>query len=684
MSISRLAAILVALLALFVAVDNMQRPLAHPDEGRYSEISREMAASGDWVTPRLNGIKYFEKPPLQYWASAAAFSLLGESEFTARIYTALCGLIALLAVGYTARRLAGGDAALLAVGVLLSSPYFLGLAGVVTLDMGLTAWTTVAVCAFLLGASGPEAGRRRWFLLAWAGMALAVLSKGLIGIVFPAAAIFLHCLANRDWRLLAKLEWWRGTALFLLIAAPWFVLVSMANPEFPQFFFVHEHFERFLSKSHRREEPWWYFWPILFAGFLPWMLGLVPAALEGWRREGSAASFPWRRFALLWSAFILAFFSASSSKLPAYILPVFPVFALVLGDWLARTPAERLWKGVAILAPFLAVLVIAAPWFVLVSLANPEFPQFFFVHEHFERFLSKSHRREEPWWYFWPILFAGFLPWMLNLVPAALDGWRRENPAASFPWRRFALVWSAFILAFFSASSSKLPAYILPVFPVLALVLGDWLARAPAERLWKPVAILVPLLVVVIAVSWGAPERARNAWTRELYAAARPWIVAGLVVLAAALAASAIKLRAGRKWGALATMVAATLLFVDFVEDGYERLSPRQSGKQVAGLIARGLTPATRLYSVGIYDQTVPFYLKRTLTLVAYYDEFSTGIRHEPQLAIPTLEAFAADWVRPGEAMAIIHPDLHEQLSSRGLAMNLLHRDERRILVRKP
>ncbi|PWB59135.1 MAG: hypothetical protein C3F16_12715, partial [Betaproteobacteria bacterium] len=87
----------------------MQRPLANPDEGRYSEISREMAASGDWVTPRLNGIKYFEKPPLQYWASAAAFRLFGEGEFTARIYTALCGLLAILAVGFTARRLAGTE-----------------------------------------------------------------------------------------------------------------------------------------------------------------------------------------------------------------------------------------------------------------------------------------------------------------------------------------------------------------------------------------------------------------------------------------------------------------------------------------------------------------------------------------------------------------------------------------------
>ncbi|MBZ0248514.1 MAG: glycosyltransferase family 39 protein [Burkholderiales bacterium] len=542
MSVPRAVLVLLALLALFVGVDNMQRPLAHPDEGRYSEISREMAASGDWVTPRLNGIKYFEKPPLQYWASAAAFRLFGESPFTARIYTALAGLLALAAVGFTARRLAGTDAALLAVGVLLSSPYFLGMGGVVTLDMGLTAWTTVAVCAFLLAAAGPPAECRRWMLLAWAGMALAVLSKGLIGIVFPAAAVFLHCLVHRDWRLLARLEWARGAALFLAITVPWFVLVSAANPEFPRFFFVHEHFERFLTKTHRREEPWWYFWPILFAGFLPWMLALVPAAVEGWRREA----------------------------------------------------------------------------------------------------------------------------------------------AAGFPWRRFALLWSGFILLFFSASGSKLPAYILPVFPVFALVLGDWLARAEPRRLWKMVAIVVPLLVVAIALAWGAPERARNAWTRELYAAARPWILSGLAVLAVALAAAALKLRAGRKAGALAAIVAASLLFIDFVEDGYERLAPRQSGFQVAETIRREAPPEARVYSVGLYDQTVPFYLGRTVTLVAYVDEFEMGLRLEPGRAIPTLEAFAADWVRPGGAVAIIHPDTYETLSTRGLAMTLLHRDERRILVRKP
>jgi 4-amino-4-deoxy-L-arabinose transferase-like glycosyltransferase len=542
-SLPRLGVVLVALLALAVGIDSMERPLAHPDEGRYSEISREMAASGDWVTPRLNGIKYFEKPPLQYWASAAAFRAFGENEFSARLYTLLCGALTIAAVAFTARRLAGDDAALLAAGALLSSPYFMGMGGVVTLDMGLTAWTTVAVCAFLLAASGPQEGRRRWMLVAWAGMALAVLSKGLVGIVFPTAAIFLHCLANRDWRLLARLEWGRGAALLLAIAAPWFVLVSAANPEFAQFFFVHEHFERFLTKGHRREEPWWYFWPILLAGFLPWALTLVPAAVEGWRREAGEARFRWRRFALAWSGFVMVFFSASGSKLPAYILPVFPVFALVLGDWLARTPAQKYWKHVA---------------------------------------------------------------------------------------------------------------------------------------------VVVPVLAIAIAASWGMAERARSAWMRELYAAARPWIVAGLVVLTVALAAGALRLRAGRKWGAVLTIVVASLLFVDFVEDGYERLSPRQSGLQVATRIRERLSPATRVYAVGIYDQTVPFYLGRTVTLVDYRDEFSMGLRLEPGRSIPTLEEFARDWVRPGDAMAIIHPDIHGKLASRGLAMTLLHRDDRRILAAKP
>src|SRR3954466_8144744 len=146
----RFAAALLVIVAAAVGVHNLQRPLANPDEGRYSEISREMAASGDWVTPRLNGIKYFEKPPLQYWATALAFDALGESEWSARLYVWLSALATVLLVGYTGSRLGGPPGAGLAsMLILMASPYFVMMGGVVTLDTGLTLWTTVTLCAFL-------------------------------------------------------------------------------------------------------------------------------------------------------------------------------------------------------------------------------------------------------------------------------------------------------------------------------------------------------------------------------------------------------------------------------------------------------------------------------------------------------------------------------------------------------
>src|SRR3954447_8492140 len=248
----RFAAALLVIVAAAVGVHNLQRPLANPDEGRYSEISREMVASGDWVTPRLDGIKYFEKPPLQYWATAAAFELLGENEVAARLYVWLAALGTLLLVGYTAARVGApagtGVAAMLA---LVASPYFMMMGGVVTLDTGLTLWTTFTLCAYLL-AERPgirPALRRRWMRAAWAGMALAVLSKGLVGLVFPIAALGLHCLVQRDFSPLRRMAWISGPLIVLAIAAPWFIRVSLANPEFAHFFFVHEHFERFLTTA---------------------------------------------------------------------------------------------------------------------------------------------------------------------------------------------------------------------------------------------------------------------------------------------------------------------------------------------------------------------------------------------------------------------------------------------------
>jgi len=543
--LNRVFLALLVLLSLAIGIDNLERPLANPDEGRYSEISREMAASGDWITPRLNGIKYFEKPPLQYWATAAAFRLFGTSESSARLYVALCGLATLLLVGFTATRLGTLEHGLAAMLALVSSPYFMALAGVVTLDTGLTLWTTLTLCAYLLAERPglPDSARRGWMLLAWVGIALAVLSKGLVGLVFPAAALGLHCLLRRDFSPLARLEWVYGIVILAAIAAPWFVMVSYANPEFAEFFFIHEHFQRFLTTGHRRTEPAWYFVPILAGGFLPWVFTLPSALLHGWR-------------------------------------------APVRGDGIA------------------------------------------------------------------PL--------------------------------RFAILWGVFVVAFFSLSGSKLPAYILPAFPALALVLGRYLAEAPPRKIALQVLPGFLVAIVLLVLAWRYPEGARDAWTRGLYLDARPLALMGGAIFAGLTLVVPYLLFMGRRWLALVTMAIGVVLMIDCLEDAYERLSPRQSGLAVAEKMRPLLGPDTRVYSVKTYDQTVPFYIGRTVTLVDYGDEFETGLRSEPAKHIDKLEDFAVEWKRPGDALAIMHPDIHSFLRSGGLPMQVLHEDPRRVLVRKP
>jgi hypothetical protein len=165
---------------------------------------------------------------------------------------------------------------------------------------------------------------------------------------------------------------------------------------------------------------------------------------------------------------------------------------------------------------------------------------------------------------------------------------------------------------------------------------------------------------------------------------ARPWAVAGAVVLLAVGIAGPWLLWQGRRWGALLAVAIGTMLMVDCMEDAYERIAPRQSGLAVAEKIRPIAGPGSRIYSVGIYDQTVPFYIARTVTLVHYVDEFETGLKSQPGLAIPDLGQFRDEWLRPGEALAIIHPDIYQALRAQELPMQLVHEDPRRVLVRKP
>ncbi|TAK90032.1 MAG: glycosyltransferase family 39 protein [Burkholderiaceae bacterium] len=345
---SRSALVMMLLLAIawFGALD--YRTLIKTDEARYAEIAREMVVSGDWITPRLNGIKYFEKPPLQYWMTALAFKNFGLHEWTARLWTALTGFLGVVLLWFTARRLFTPAVAANSALILASSPLYLGMSQMNTLDMGLCFFMQATLCCFLLAHFQADLDprlRRRWMLLAWASMALAVLSKGLVGMILPGGVLTLYIFAARDWALLRKLEWSYGSLLFLLIAAPWFIAVSVINPEFAHFFFIHEHFERFLTKVHMRYEPWWYFLPVFAFGMLPWLGFVLQGLWQGLRPQGNAQQTLVARILLLWVTLIFVFFSLSDSKLASYILPIFPALALLIGLYLTRASVRALrWQ----------------------------------------------------------------------------------------------------------------------------------------------------------------------------------------------------------------------------------------------------------------------------------------------------------------------------------------------------
>jgi len=307
-------------------------PLIDPDEGRYAEIPREMLESLDFITPTLNYVKYFEKPPLLYWINAASLKLFGMNEFGARFPSALCGLLTVIATYIIARRLYGRRTALLASVILGTSIGFVLQSRIILTDMLLTFTLTGALGAFIIAAQreGKRSQELPYFSLYFFS-ALATLAKGLIGIVFPAGIIFWYLLISKRWRLLKEMRILPGVLLFFALTAPWFVMVSLRNPEFARFFFIHEHFERFTSSVHGRYQPIWFFVPVLFATMLPWSCYIPSAVARAWKNrhfeEGKGGM-----FLVIWIVVIFLFFSKSNSKLIPYILPIFPPLAILIAN----------------------------------------------------------------------------------------------------------------------------------------------------------------------------------------------------------------------------------------------------------------------------------------------------------------------------------------------------------------
>ncbi|MCB1056138.1 MAG: glycosyltransferase family 39 protein, partial [Acidobacteria bacterium] len=339
-------------------------PLAEPDEGRYAEIPREMLSSGDFVTPRLNGVLYFEKPVFYYWAVAGAEYVLGQNELAARSITLLSGLLGVLLTFYLgtsmgSRRLGVYGAAILAV-----SPLWATFSRVNTIDLCVSVWITATLAAFWW-ASRDGAGKKPWYAL-FAASALAVLTKGLIGMVLPGGVIFVYLLLSRRWKLLLRVPWITGTLLFAAIAVPWHVLVAQRNPSFLWFYFVHEHFLRYTTDVAERTGPAWYYLPVLLVGLLPWS-GLLPASWRLFRAPTDAAERDATIFLGSWAALIVLFFSTSKSKLIPYVLPAWPALALLAAMVLIRVdPSAKGSRGarigLAVTTPVLLLVFGGLAW----------------------------------------------------------------------------------------------------------------------------------------------------------------------------------------------------------------------------------------------------------------------------------------------------------------------------------
>lgn len=361
-------AVLTVVTAGFFLLFLGHRPLAVPSEARYAELGREMIQSGDWITPRINGIKYFEKPPLFYWLQAAATGLFGMSEFALRLATALFAVAGSVLAYVAGRRIFDRTTGIVASIVMSTSLVWFALARIILLDVPVGVFLSLSLASFLFAIREPPDSRARtvWLYTMYVAAAAATLTKGLIGIVFPGLVIGTWIALTWNWRLLAEVRLAGGLLVFLVLTVPWHVLVGIKSPEFFQFYFIHEHWERFTTTVHGRTQPWWFFFAILIAGSLPWV-GFLFQSL--WRNLAGALArtdeAKAQLFLALWFWLILVFYSVSDSKLIPYVTPLLVPLALFLGRYLSDTLADReaagrLLPGFWIVAGIAGVLAAAA------------------------------------------------------------------------------------------------------------------------------------------------------------------------------------------------------------------------------------------------------------------------------------------------------------------------------------
>ena len=344
-----------------------------PDEPRYAWIARDMAESGDWVTPRLYGRPWFEKPPLFYWGAALSFKLFGVSEAAARLPSAVSALLATLALAWLALRLYGADTARWLLLLLPTTVGMIGFSHAAATDMPFSGMLTIAMvwAAMVLGLTRdehtPVLPRTPWLALLLFGffLGLAVLAKGPAAIVLSGGAVFFWALFTKRWRDASRLFHPVALTSFCLTAFPWYVLCARRNPDFFRIFIIEHNFKRYLTPEFQHIQPFWFYVPIIILALLPWtpMLAFLFSDLRRLLRAGRWQASPEIYFAC-WAAFTLVFFSVSKSKLPGYVLPAISPLGILLSQCVPLRIRKMVegsrWVGITIGAVLLILGVSAA------------------------------------------------------------------------------------------------------------------------------------------------------------------------------------------------------------------------------------------------------------------------------------------------------------------------------------
>jgi 4-amino-4-deoxy-L-arabinose transferase-like glycosyltransferase len=331
-------AALLGLLAVWLLATLGWRPLLLPDEGRYAGVARAMLAHGDALVPTLNGLPFFHKPPLFYWLDMAAMQVVGGNAFAGRFGSAVGAWIMGVSMFFAMRRWHGPRVATIALGVLATTPFFFIGAQYADHDMLVAGLITAALLALTRAVEQPDRVDLRWLVAGWVLCALAVLSKGLIGIVLPALVIGPWLLAQGRWRQMLKLLHPLGPIAFALVAAPWFVMVQQRYPGFFDYFFMEQHFRRFAQSNFNNVHGVWFFIVGLPLFTLPWSAWLPAALRMIWSGRVEAQHSPAvsnRPAALLafyawWVFAIVGFFSIPSSKLIGYVMPALAPWCALL------------------------------------------------------------------------------------------------------------------------------------------------------------------------------------------------------------------------------------------------------------------------------------------------------------------------------------------------------------------